>query len=130
MTSFNQVILIGNLGRDPEVLKESKSGTFVRLTVVTNRTYTEKDGSVNKKAQYHTVYLNNGLGKYAATYYKKGQKVLVRGELDRHDYKDKEGKKCYETAVWASECSPLSRSKSHEEEAGPEENHSAEAVTE
>lgn len=122
MSSSNQVQLIGNLGEDPELLKESDSGYFVRLSVATNKSYTDAKGETITKPQWHTVYLNNGLGKYAKTHYKKGHKVYVRGELENRCWKDKEGKKCYKTAVYAKECYALFKFKPTESVANPRKN--------
>ncbi len=96
--------LIGNLGEAPKVLKETQSGSFVSLSLATNKKYTNDKGEAVQDTQWHTVYLNNGIGKYAASYLKKGDKVLVLGELRKHQWKDKEGKTQFTVGVFAKEC--------------------------
>lgn len=104
MSYLNQVMLIGNLGENPELLKEEKSGCFVRLTLATHKKYADVKGNTVQDTQWHTVYLNNGVGKYALSYLEKGNKVLVLGELRTKQWKDREGKIQYSTAVYAKEC--------------------------
>ena len=104
MFDINQVLLCGNLGEDPALLKESKSGNFVRLSVATNKKYTNAKGEVIQDTQWHTVYLSNGLGKYAMSTFKKGMQVFILGELRKREWQDKNGKAQYTTAVYAKVC--------------------------
>ncbi len=108
MSSVNQVILLGNLGKNPEVLKSTEQGDFVRLSLATSKKLKSKTGEVHEDVQWHTVYLNNGLGKLAATYLKKGAKVFVSGELRTRDWQDKKGQMRRVTAVYAREIKFLS----------------------
>ncbi len=108
MSSFNQVILIGNLGKDPEVLQVSELGSFVRLSLATHKKFKTKDGEVREDTQWHTVYLNNNLGRVAAASLKKGAKVLISGELRTRDWQDKEAQVHRLTAVYAKEMKFLS----------------------
>jgi single-strand DNA-binding protein len=109
MTSLNQVNLIGNLGRDPEVLKSTEFGDFVRLSLVTAKKYRNKaSGEVLEDTQWHTVYLSNGLGRVASTYLTKGSKIFISGELRTSERKDKNGRTLYSTAVYARDLKFLS----------------------
>jgi single-strand DNA-binding protein len=127
MSYLNQVQLIGVLGKNPEILKEDKSGCFVRLSLATNKKYTNADGETVQDTQWHTVYLNNGTGKYAASYLKKGGKVLVLGELRKHQWKDKKDQVRTSIAVYAKECRTLTAKLQEKEEdvAVAEEDNSA-----
>ncbi len=108
MSSFNQVILIGNLGKDPDVLQVSELGSFVKLSLATHKKFKTKDGEVREDIQWHTVYLNNNLGKVAALCLKKGAKILISGELRTRDWQDKEGQVHRLTAIHAREMKFLS----------------------
>ncbi len=101
---LNQTFLIGNLGQDPELLKETEKGCFVRLRLATNKVVISQDGEKMQSTQWHTVYVNNGVGKYMLSQAKKGMALFVQGELRTHTWKNKEGKDCYETAVYAQKC--------------------------
>jgi single-strand DNA-binding protein len=101
MTSLNQVNLIGYLGRDPEVLKSTDQGEFVRLSLATTKKYRSKDGKVHEDTQWHTVYLSNGLGKVASSYLTKGARIYVSGELRTREWQNKNGQTLFSTAVYA-----------------------------
>lgn len=113
MKSFNQVLLLGNLGKDPKVLKPSDRGAFVRLSIATMKKYKDANGEWQEDTQWHTVYLNNKPGKATAEYLKKGSRVQIIGELRKKSWMNKEGKSQFNTAVYASDiiflgCAPKS----------------------
>lgn len=108
MSSLNQVNLIGNLGCDPDVLKSTDEGDFVRLSLATSKRYRNKEGKVSEDTQWHTVYLSNGLGKVASTYLKKGSRIYICGELRTREWLDKQGQTHYSTAVYAKDLRFLS----------------------
>jgi single-strand DNA-binding protein len=108
MSSVNVIMLLGNLGKDPEVLKSTDRGAFVRLSLATSKKFKLKTGEVQEDIQWHTVYLSNGLGKSAATYLKKGAKIFITGELRTNEWQDKEGKSHRSTAIYAKELKFLS----------------------
>jgi single-strand DNA-binding protein len=101
--SLNHIVLIGRLGKTPEVLTTSKKGMFVRFSLATTKKYIASDGQVKNDTQWHTVYVRNGRGKAAVDYLKKGSKVCVRGELRNSEWQDEEGKQHFATAVYAQE---------------------------
>lgn len=108
MSSLNQVNLIANVGRDPEVLKKSEQGAFVKLSLATSRRYRSKDGKIQEDTQWHSVYLSNGLGKIASEHLKKGAKIFITGELRTHGWTDKSGKSHFSTAIYAKDLKFLS----------------------
>ena len=116
MSYLNQVQLIGSLGKNPEILKEADSGCFVRLSIATNKKYTNAAGETIQDTQWHTVYLNNGTGKYAASYLKKGDKVLVLGELRTQKWQDKKGQARSSIGVYAKTCRTLTAKLPEKEE--------------
>jgi len=101
MISFNQVILLGYLGKDPEVLKPQEKGAFVRLSVATTKKYTDTKGKLQEETQWHSVYVKNGLGKAVAEYLKKGSRVHITGELRKRSWVNKEEQLQFNTAVHA-----------------------------
>jgi single-strand DNA-binding protein len=127
MSYLNNVTLIGNLGRDPEVLINTEKSCFVRLSIATTKKYKNADGEIVEKTQWHTVYVNNGAARYAAKYVKKGAKVLVEGELNTKIWQNKKGDAVYSTAVYASSISTLIH-KNFVEEADAHEESASEAA--
>lgn len=99
--SLNQVTLIGHLGKAPEVLKTSKKGVFVALSLATNKTYIGSDGAVKKDTQWHSIYVSNNRGKAAVEHLRKGSRVYIHGELRYREIQDSEGKKRYLGGVYA-----------------------------
>jgi single-strand DNA-binding protein len=105
MSYLNKVMLIGNLGRDPEVLKSTDKSCFARLSIATKKKYTNSKGKTVEESQWHTVYVSNGTGKYIASYAKKGAKLYAEGELITQSWEDKEtGDTRYATSVYAHVC--------------------------
>lgn len=102
--SVNKVILIGNLGKDPEV-KFTPSGTAVaKLTLATEDRYKDKVGEYQTKTEWHNVTLWSRLAEIAGEYLKKGGKVYIEGRLQTSSWDDKQtGQKKYMTEVVASE---------------------------
>ena len=102
--SLNKVMLIGNLGKDPEV-KYTPSGTPVaKLTVATNERYKDKDGQWADRTEWHNVVLWQRLAEIAGEYLKKGGKVYVEGRLQTRSWEDKQtNQKRYMTEIVASD---------------------------
>src|SRR5438445_10412980 len=102
--SVNKVILIGNLGKDPEV-KYTPSGTPVaKLTLATNESYKDKDGQWQDRTEWHNVVLWQRLAEIAGEYLKKGGKVYIEGRLQTRSWDDKQsGQKKYMTEVVAND---------------------------
>jgi len=107
MSSLNSVQLIGNLGKFPEVLKSTDKVKFVRLSLATTKKYRDAKQEIVEDTQWHTVYLNGSAATFASSYLKKGDKVLIVGELRTTQWKDKTGEIHYSTAVYAKECKSL-----------------------
>ena len=102
--SLNKVMLIGNLGKDPEV-KYTPSGTPVaKLTVATNERFKDKDGQWADRTEWHNVVLWQRLAEIAGEYLKKGGKVYIEGRLQTRSWEDKQtNQKRYMTEVVASD---------------------------
>lgn len=108
MSSINCVLVVGNLGQDPE-LRYTQSGVpTVTLSVATSRVWNDKEGNKNEKTEWHRVVVWNKPAENCAKYLKKGSKVGVRGHLDTRSWEDKDGVKRYTTEIVAEEVQFLS----------------------
>ena len=105
--SVNKVILIGNLGSDPE-LKYTPSGAAVtNFNVATNEVWNDKDGNKQERTEWHRVVLWRKLAEIAGEYLKKGSKVYIEGRLQTRSWEDKDGVKRYITEVVADNMTML-----------------------
>ncbi len=99
--SVNKVILIGNLGKDPEVRSMNNGGKVVNLSIATSETWRDKNsGERQEKTEWHRVVIfNEKLGEVAEKYLKKGAKVYVEGALQTRKWTDNSGAEKYSTEV-------------------------------
>ena len=102
--SVNKVILIGNLGKDPEVKYTPQGTPVAKITLATNERFKDKDGQWQDRTEWHNVVLWQRLAEIAGEYLKKGGKVYVEGRLQTRSWDDKtSGQKKYMTEVVASD---------------------------
>ena len=99
--SVNKVILVGNLGKDPEVRRLNSGDQVVNFTLATSETWRDKNsGERKEKTEWHNVVIfNENLGKVVEQYCKKGSKVYVEGQLQTRKWQDKDGNDRYTTEV-------------------------------
>ena len=98
MASVNKVIIIGNLGRDPEVRYTPNGSAVCNIGVATTRTWKAKDsGDKVEETEWHRVVFYDRLAEIAGEYLKKGRSVYVEGRLKTRKYQDKEGRDTYTT---------------------------------
>jgi len=98
--SVNKVILIGNLGRDPEVRNFQNGGRVVNLRLATTDTYKDRDGNRQERTEWHSVAIfNEKLGEIAEKYLRKGSKVYIEGKLETRKWQDQSGQDRYSTEV-------------------------------
>src|SRR6266513_865669 len=99
--SVNKVILVGNLGKDPEVRRMQNGNPVVNLSVATSDTWRDKaTGERKEKTEWHRVVIfSEGLAKVAEQYLKKGSKVYLEGALQTRKWTDKDGVEKYSTEV-------------------------------
>src|SRR3954463_10549344 len=99
--SVNKVILVGNLGKDPEVRRLGSGDPVVNLRIATSESWKDKaSGERKEKTEWHRVVIfNENLAKVAEQYLKKGSKVYVEGQLQTRKYTDKDGSEKYSTEV-------------------------------
>ena len=102
--SINKVILIGNLGKDPEVKYTPQGTPVAKLTIATNERFKDKAGDWQDRTEWHNVVLWQRLAEIAGEYLKKGGKVFIEGRLQTRSWDDKtSGQKKYMTEVVASD---------------------------
>ncbi|HUJ04187.1 MAG TPA: single-stranded DNA-binding protein [Rhizomicrobium sp.] len=99
--SVNKVILIGNLGRDPEVRRMTSGDPVVNLSIATSETWRDKaSGERKEKTEWHRVVIfNPNLAEVAEKYLKKGAKIYVEGQLATRKWTDKDGAEKYTTEI-------------------------------
>jgi single-strand DNA-binding protein len=102
--SVNKVILIGNLGKDPEVKYTPQGTPVAKITLATNERFKDKDGNWQDRTEWHNVVLWQRLAEIAGEYLKKGGKVYIEGRLQTRSWDDKQsGQKKYMTEVVAND---------------------------
>jgi single-strand DNA-binding protein len=99
--SVNKVILVGNLGKDPDVRRTNAGDPVINLSVATSETWRDKNtGERKEKTEWHRVVIfNENLGKVAEQYLRKGAKVYLEGQLQTRKFTDKDGAERYTTEV-------------------------------
>ena len=99
--SVNKVILIGNLGRDPEVRSFQNGGKVVNLRIATSETWRDRNtGERKERTEWHSVAIfNEALGKIAEQYLRKGSTVYIEGQLETRKWQDQSGQDKYTTEV-------------------------------
>ena len=103
MASVNKVILIGNLGRDPE-MRYTQGGTPVAtLSIATTRVYTNKSNDRVEETEWHRVTVWSKAAEHCNQYLSKGRQVYVEGRLQTRSYDDKDGNKKYSTEIIADQ---------------------------
>ena len=100
MAGVNKVILVGNLGDDPEVRSLNNGGEVVNLRVATSENWKDRDGNRQERTEWHRVVIfNENLGRVAKSYLKKGSKVYLEGQLQTRKWTDQSGQDKYSTEV-------------------------------
>jgi len=102
MASVNKVIIVGNLGRDPETRYNPEGGAITNISVATTDTWKDKaSGEKQERTEWHRVVFFSRLAEIAGEYLKKGSQVYVEGSLRTRKWQDKEGKERYTTEIVA-----------------------------
>jgi len=98
----NKVILIGNLGADPEVRFTPSGQAVANFRIATNESWTDKSGQKQERTEWHRIVVWGKLAELCGEYLKKGRQCFVEGRLQTREWTDKEGKKNYTTEVVAN----------------------------
>ncbi|MSQ71576.1 MAG: single-stranded DNA-binding protein [Betaproteobacteria bacterium] len=108
MASVNKVILVGNLGRDPETRFNAEGGSITNVSLATTDTWKDKaSGEKQERTEWHRVVFFNRLAEIASEYLKKGSQVYIEGALRTRKWTDKEGQEKYSTEIVADKMQML-----------------------
>ncbi len=100
MAGVNKVILVGNLGDDPEARSLNNGGEVVNLRVATSENWKDRDGNRQERTEWHRVVIfNENLGRVAKSYLKKGSKVYLEGQIQTRKWQDQSGQDKYSTEI-------------------------------
>jgi single-strand DNA-binding protein len=100
MAGVNKVILVGNLGADPEARSLNNGGEVVNMRVATSEQWKDRDGQRQERTEWHNVVIfNENLGRVAKSYLKKGSKVYLEGQIQTRKWTDQSGNDRYTTEV-------------------------------
>ena len=114
MSGINKVILIGNLGKDPEVRYLDSGVAVANLSLATSENYKNKEGERVTQTEWHDVVLWRGLAEVAEKYLKKGSSIYVEGKLRTNKWVDKDENTRYKTEILADKLTMLGKSNSQE----------------
>jgi single-strand DNA-binding protein len=107
-SGINKVILVGNLGQDPEVRYMPNGGAVCNITVATSETWKDKNtGEQQERTEWHRVVMFRRLAEIAGEYLKKGSKVYLEGKLQTRKWQDQQGQDRYTTEIVADEMQML-----------------------
>ena len=109
MASINKVILVGNLGRDPELRYTPGGMAVANINIATNEMWTDKSGEKKERTEWHRVVVWGKQAEVLNTYLKKGRQVYVEGSLQTRQWDDKSGNKRYTTEIRANRVLMLGR---------------------
>src|SRR5512139_2729867 len=100
MAGVNKVILVGNLGQDPEARSLNSGGEVVNLSVATSESWKDRDGNRQERTEWHRVVIfNENLGRVAKQYLRKGSKVYLEGQIQTRKWQDNNGQDRYTTEL-------------------------------
>lgn len=99
MAGINKVILVGNLGKDPEVKYLEGGVAIAKFPLATTETIKDKSGNKQEQTEWHNIVLWRGLAEIAEKYLRKGQTVYIEGKIRSRSYDDKDGNKRYITEI-------------------------------
>ena len=99
----NKVILLGNLGKDPELSYLPSGQSVAKFTMATSRKFKDKSGELKEETEWHNIVAWGKLGEISAQYMKKGRQVYVEGRIRSHKWEDREGKPRTTVEIWADQ---------------------------
>lgn len=99
MASVNKVILIGNLGKDPELKYLASGQAVAEFSIATTDRWKDKDGNTQERTEWHNIILWGRMGETAKEYLSKGKSVYIEGRLQYRSWDDKDGNKRYRTEI-------------------------------
>ena len=132
MSGVNKVILLGNLGKDPEVRRMDDGRGVANFSLATSETYKNKSGDKVTNTEWHNIVLWSPLADIAENYLKKGSQVYIEGKISNRSYEDKDGVKKYISEVVGRDITLLGRAPESQQQndSSSTENDNPEAVQE
>lgn len=120
MSSVNRVIIVGNLGKDPDIRYTSAGKAIANLTVATSESWKDKNtGGKQERTEWHKVTFFDKLAEIVGQYLKKGSKIYLEGKLQTRKWQDKDGQDRYTTEIVGSEMKMLGGKSEGEPRAAP-----------
>lgn len=107
MNGVNKVILIGNLGKDPDVKHLESGATVTNFPLATTESYKNKNGEKVEQTEWHNIVLWRGLAEVAEKFLKKGNQIYLEGRIRTRSYEDKDGNKKYITEIMGNNMTML-----------------------
>jgi single-strand DNA-binding protein len=127
MAGVNKVILVGNLGTDPEVRYTPSGKAVANFSLATNEQWTNKDGEKEERTEWHRIVAWGRLGEICGEYLSKGSQVYIEGKIQTRAWEDRDGNKRYTTEIIAQTMQMLGGiSRKEGEASSPEERHPVE----
>ncbi len=126
MFGVNKVILVGNLGADPEVRKTASQQSVTQFNLATSESWVNKDGERQEKTEWHRIVVWGKLAETCAKYLGKGRQVFIEGRLQTRSWETEQGQKRFTTEIVANQVLFLGKSPQQsnvEREAGSAPNH-------
>jgi single-strand DNA-binding protein len=121
MAGVNKAILVGNLGRDPELRYTQGGQPVVNFPLATSENWTDKSGERQERTEWHRIVVWGKVGENCAQYLSKGRTVYVEGRIQTREWEDKEGQKRYTTEINAQTVQFLGGGNRREESGGSSE---------
>ena len=115
MAGVNKVMLIGNLGKDPEVKYLDSGVSVANFSLATTENYKNKEGEKVSQTEWHNIVLWRGLAEVAEKYLKKGASVYIEGKIKTRKWEDKDGNTRYNTEIFADNMTMLGGKKDSQE---------------
>lgn len=99
MAGVNKVIILGNLGKDPEIRYQPSGGAIANFSIATSETFKDKEGNKQERTEWHRVVLFGRTAEVAGEYLRKGSTAYIEGRLQTRKWTDKEGQERYTTEI-------------------------------
>ena len=112
MGSLNKVMLIGNLGRDPEIRYTNAGSSVANYSIATTDRWTDRQGQKQERTEWHDIVAFDRLADLSQNYLRKGSNVFIEGRLQTRSWEDNEGQKKYRTEVVANVIQFLDKNRS------------------
>ena len=120
MASVNKVIIVGNLGRDPEARYSSNGAAICSISVATTYKTKQQDGSYKEETEWHRVVMFNRLAEIAGEYLRKGKPVYIEGRLRTRKWQGQDGQDRYTTEIIADQMQMLGGGDSNQQQSAPQ----------